>query len=135
MTNVSLAESYMIKASKRLKILYFLFDDEGYSDVIREAQEVVELAQKAMLRQVGIDPPKWHDVGSIILENSNLFDIVHGELEAIARISKWLRKERELSFYGDIDFIPTEEYTPEDAMKAIEGAKKVVETGMKVVKM
>lgn len=135
MTNVSLAESYMIKASKRLKILYFLFDDEGYSDVIREAQEVVELAQKAMLRQVGIDPPKWHDVGSIILENSNLFYIVYGELEAIARISKWLRKERELSFYGDIDFIPTEEYTPEDAMKAIEGAKKVVETGMKVVKM
>lgn len=135
MTNVSLAESYMIKASKRLKILYFLFDDEGYSDVIREAQEVVELAQKAMLRQVGIDPPKWHDVGSIILENSNLFDIVYGELEAIARISKWLRKERELSFYGDIDFIPTEEYTPEDALKAIEGAKKVVEMGMKVVKM
>ena len=135
MTNVSLAESYMIKASKRLKILYFLFDDEGYSDVIREPQEVVELAQKAMLRRVGIDPPKWHDVGSIILENSNLFYIVYGELEAIARISKWLRKERELSFYGDIDFIPTEEYTPEDALKAIEGAKKVVEMGMKVVKM
>ena len=62
MTNISLAQSYLIKAPKRFKILAVLFDDQAYSDVIREAQEIVELSSKGMLREVGIEPPKWHDV-------------------------------------------------------------------------
>lgn len=135
MTNIDLAKSYMIKAISRLKILKILLKEKDYSDVIREAQEIVELAQKAMLRQVGIDPPKWHDVGMIILENRDKFpDLTKDSLEEIAKISKWLRTERELSFYGDIDFIPTEEYTEEDAIRAIDGAKKVVEVALNVIK-
>jgi len=66
LTNIDLAQSYLLKASSRLKILDVLLAEADYSDVIREAQEVVELATKAMLRRAGIDPPKWHDVGSII---------------------------------------------------------------------
>lgn len=136
MTNISLAKSYMIKAVNRLDILDILFQKKGYSDVVREAQEIVELAQKAMLRQIGIDPPKWHDVGMIILEHSEKFpDDVKCSLEELAKISKWLRTERELSFYGDIDFIPTDEYTEEDAIKAIDGAKKVVDTALNVIKL
>ncbi len=135
MTNISLAKSYMFKAVKRLKILEMLFKERDYSDVIREAQEIVELSQKAMLRQVGIDPPKWHDVGMIILEHREKFpDEVKGSLEELAKISKWLRTERELSFYGDIDFIPTDEYSEEDAINAIDCAKKVVDVALKVVK-
>ena len=57
MTNDQLAKSYLVKAQKRLRILDVLLEEEDYSDVVREAQEVVELAQKAMLRGVGIDPP------------------------------------------------------------------------------
>jgi HEPN domain-containing protein len=52
MTNVSLAQSYLIKARKRLKILPVLMRERAYSDVVREAQEIVELARKGMLRQV-----------------------------------------------------------------------------------
>jgi HEPN domain-containing protein len=61
-TNVSLAQSYRVKATKRLKILPVLLADAAYSDVVGEAQEIVELALKGMLRHVGIEPPKWHDV-------------------------------------------------------------------------
>ena len=43
-------------------------------------------------------------------------------LREIRRISKRLRKERELSFYGAEDFIPTEEYDVEDADQAIDDA-------------
>ena len=57
MTNGSLAQSYLLKATKRLKILPVLLDEEAYSDVVREAQELVELALKGVLRQVGIEPP------------------------------------------------------------------------------
>lgn len=37
-----------------------------------------------------------------------------------------MRKERELSFYGEIDFIPTEEYTREEAKEFIEQGKKIL---------
>ncbi|MBI5308248.1 MAG: hypothetical protein HZB37_07975 [Planctomycetes bacterium] len=55
------------------------------------------------------------------------------EFKKIAYISRRLRKERELSFYGDIDFIPTEEYTDADTAKAIEDAKFVVHLAQKVM--
>ena len=58
MTNASLAQSDLVKSRHRLKILAVLMDDGAFSDVVREAQEVVELALKGMLRQVGIEPPK-----------------------------------------------------------------------------
>jgi HEPN domain-containing protein len=79
-------------------------EEQAWSDVVREAQELVELALKAMLREVGVDPPKWHDVGPILLEQSDLFPgTARHLLPELARISKWLRKEREFSFCGDID--------------------------------
>jgi Fe2+ or Zn2+ uptake regulation protein len=48
MTNISLAQSYLVKATKRLRILDVLLEEDDHSDVVREAQEIVELAQKAM---------------------------------------------------------------------------------------
>lgn len=60
MTNHTLAQSYLIKATKRLRILDVLMEEAAYSDVVREAQEIVELALKGILRQVGIEPPKQH---------------------------------------------------------------------------
>jgi len=127
MTNITLAQSYLIKAMKRLKILTVLLDEKAYSDVVREAQEIVELSLKGMLRNVGIEPPKWHDVGKIVQQYRDRFrnDTVP-HVDRLADISAWLRKEREFSFYGDIDFIPTEEYQIEDAMRAIEDARFVV---------
>ena len=134
MTNISLAQSYLIKATKRLKILPVLLAEEAFSDVVREAQEIVELALKGMLRQAGIDPPKWHDVGSILEEQERLFPAtVQKQVPRLVGISKWLRKERELSFYGDIDFIPTEEYAKKDAQRAIKDANFTVRVVRKVV--
>lgn len=87
---------------------------------MREAQELVELALKGMLRTVGVNPPKWHDVGPILEEQSQLFpEAVRPDLPRLAKVSKWLRKEREFAFYGDIDFIPTEQYGRDDAERAL----------------
>lgn len=134
MTNITLAQSYLRKATDRLDILDLLFKKGAYSDVVREAQEIVELALKGMLRAVGIEPPKYHDVGPLILEHADRFSRVSEEdLQKIAKISKRLRKERELSFYGDIDFIPTEEYKEEDAKEATEGARFVVQIAIVII--
>lgn len=134
MINRTLAQSYLLKATKRLRVLSVLLEEEAYSDVVREAQELVELALKGVLRQIGIEPPKQHDVGKFIVDfRSRLPKEVAQEAKKLADISRWLRKEREFSFYGDIDFIPTEEYTREDAERAIRDAEFVLEMARKVI--
>lgn len=134
MNNATLAQSYLVKSQKRLKILDVLLIESAFSDVLRESQEIVELALKGMLRQIGIEPPKWHDVSSLILEFRARFpESADKEAERLAEISSYLRKEREVSFYGDIDFIPTEKYSRDDAVKAIADAVFVVGIAKQVI--
>lgn len=134
MTNGTLAQAYLTKARSRLKILSVLRDDENYSDVVREAQEIVELALKAMLRHVGVDPPHVHDVGALLRQHKERFEeAVRVRIDELAAASAWLRKEREFSFYGDIDFIPTEHYVRADADRAIHDAQQVVEVASAAV--
>lgn len=134
MTNISLAISYLIKARKRLRVLKVLLDEGDFSDVVREAQEIVELALKGMLRQIGVEPPKVHDVGKSLQEHNARFPAnVASHIDRLAQISGWLRKEREFSFYGDIDFIPTEEYSREDALKAMNDAEFVVQVAQMLI--
>jgi HEPN domain-containing protein len=124
MTTNELAAGYHRKCVDRLAALDVLHSREAFSDVVRESQEVVELALKGMLRWAGIDPPTIHDVGDLLLQFTERFEGVSGqELKALAEASKELRKEREFSFYGDIDFIPTDEYDAEDADTALGQAR------------
>jgi HEPN domain-containing protein len=133
-TNESLARSYLLKAQKRLKALAVLRDEEAHSDVVREAQELVELALKGTLRAVGIEPPKFHDVGGLLLEHESKFSRgVRERLPRAAAISKRLRREREQAFYGDIDFIPTEEYSAADSERAYDEAAWVVALAGEVI--
>jgi HEPN domain-containing protein len=117
MTTNELAAGYHRKCGDRLAALDVLRARGAFSDVVRESQEVVELALKGMLRWAGIDPPKIHDVSDLLLQFGERFASVSGgELQALAKASKELRKEREFSFYGDIDFIPTDEYDADTAL-------------------
>lgn len=124
-----LTRAYLKKAEVRMEALRFFRDREAYSDVVRDAQSVVELLLKAVLRAIGVEAPKIHDVGRILEANRDLLPApVAANLLEIRKISKRLRKERELSFYGAEDFIPTEEYGLDDAEQAIQDAGFVLET-------
>ena len=134
MTNGDLAAGYLAKARIRLDVLAVLLDREGYSDVVREAQEIVELALKGMLRQAGIETPRWHDVGGVLREHADRFPAVDdARIDRLADVSAWLRENRELSFYGDDDYIPTERYTREDAQRASDGARLAVSAAAAVI--
>ena len=123
MTSQSLARSYLRKAQGRLKALAVLRDEGDNSDVVREAQELVKLALKGMLRAVGVEPPKFHDVGRLLVEHRGKFSTDVGErLDRAAQISARLRRERELAFYGDIDFVLSEQYSAADAARAYDEA-------------
>ncbi|MEQ9714509.1 MAG: HEPN domain-containing protein [Candidatus Asgardarchaeia archaeon] len=124
-----LAKDYLKRANIRLEILRILYEKKDYPDVVREAQEVVELALKAVLRNLGVEVPRMHDVSRILEKYKNMLPKeISSNLNKIKRISKRLRKERELSFYGAEDFIPLEEYDKEEALKAIKDAEFVVNT-------
>ena len=122
-----LTAAYLKKAEVRFRALFFYRDNEAYSDVVREAQEMVELLLKAVLRAIGAEVPKVHDVGRVLERHRDLLPpVMQDSLGEIKRISKRLRKERELSFYGAEDYIPTEEYDLEDADMAIRDAEFVL---------
>lgn len=134
MTSDRLAKSYLEKASVRLKMLHFLHGEKGYSDVVREAQECVELLLKALLRHLGLEVPKTHDVSRMLRDNiSVLPKEVVARLDELTEISRTLRKDRELSYYGSEDWIPTEEYSEEDSQNAITMAETVYGVVKKVI--
>lgn len=134
MTGDRLARSYLRKAALRLEVPDLLMARGGYSDVVREAQELVELTLKAALRLVGIDPPRWHDVGPVLRTHADRFpDWFRAHIEELAEISRWLRHEREFAFYGEEDVIPTEAYGPDDAERARRGARSAFEAVTRLV--
>jgi HEPN domain-containing protein len=133
-TKSELARAYLEKATKRRRVLEVLQEQQAWSDVVRKAQELVELALKGMLREVGVDPPKWHDVGPILTEQAARFpEATRRQLPQLVRISRWLRKEREFSFYGDVDFMPTERYSADDAERAIADALCALEAARQLI--
>jgi HEPN domain-containing protein len=126
-TNIRLGESYIARARGRLPFLRQMQAAGLHADVVRESQEIVELALKGLLRVVGLDPPKEHDVSKFMTrERSRLPKTVADHLGEIRRMSKRLRRERELAFYGDDGFIPSDEYDAEDSTEAILFAETIV---------
>ena len=82
---------------------------------------------------VGIDPPKVHEVGGALLESRTRFP-VNLDLDELARISRELRKDRELAFYGAEDLIPTEAYGRDDSATALAWAETVVAAATAVIR-
>ncbi len=128
MRNVELAEDYLRRAKLRLKALDVLFEGGGWPDVVRESQEILELALKGLLRWCGVDPPRIHDVSDVLLaEKDRLPPELAREAEALAAASRHLRRDRELAFYGAEDLTPTGFYSREDAEGARAAVRRTVE--------
>lgn len=135
MHNRTLGEDYLARATHRLAALDVLFDRESWADVVRESQEVVELALKSLLRFSAIEDPRVHDVGQILcLESGRLPESVRPNIEDLAAISRSLRRDRELAFYGSEDLTPSDFYQKPDAELARAGARRVVEIVTAAVK-
>lgn len=128
MRNRSLAADYLARATHRLAALDVLFERESWADVVRESQEAVELALKSLLRHCAVEVPRVHDVGQILISESHRMpDMVRPHIGELVEISRSLRRDRELAFYGSEDLTPSEFYRREDAEQALAGARRVVE--------
>jgi hypothetical protein len=127
MRNRALASDYVRRAEARLRAVDTLVDAESWADVVRESQEVVELALKGLLRHCGVDAPRIHDVSDVLTaEMSRLPATIRAEVPRLATISRDLRRDRELAFYGAEDLTPSDFYSKDDATRARDGARTVV---------
>lgn len=127
MRNKRLADDYLDRAELRLKAIDTLYRSRGWADVVRESQEAVELALKALLRFFNIEIPRIHDVSDIIQTNRELFPAaLQDELDPLCEHSRSLRRDRELAFYGSEDLTPSDFYREKDARAAREAARQTV---------
>jgi HEPN domain-containing protein len=89
--------------------------------------DVVELALKGLLRASGLEPPRIHDVSALLVaERERLPAALHPEIGRLAAISRDLRRDRELVFYGAEDLTPSTFYSRDDADRARNGASETL---------
>ena len=121
--NKDLTKDYLKRCEARLKAIQVLMNEQSYADVVRESQECIELALKALLRSVGVIPPRTHDVSKLLLDEKDRFQgSLKKNVDKFAKISKDLRRDRELAFYGSEDLTPSDFYSKEDATQAFDSA-------------
>jgi HEPN domain-containing protein len=124
--NSSLAYDYLKRAGNRLRALEVLMEARSWADVVREAQEIVEIALKALLIARNIEVPRIHDVSPVLEQNrGRLPPLIVERLTDLTRASRSLRRDRELAFYGSEDLTPSDFYTEEDAAAAFSQARLV----------
>lgn len=106
------------KAARRRKL---------HHRAIRLSQESFELSLKAILRSVGIEYPKEHEVSDAIGANMAKFpDWFQSQVAYLEEASAWLSERRGPSMYGDeISGKPASHlFNNEDSRKALEFAKE-----------
>jgi HEPN domain-containing protein len=127
MRNPELASDYVRRAAVRLRALDVLYDGASWADVVREAQEIVELALKGLLRAFDVEPPRIHDVSDVLLaERARFPRSIATKLHALAESSRQLRRDCELAFYGAEDLTPSGFYSQDDANRARASARQAV---------
>lgn len=125
MTNRDLALGHLRQAEVRLQTARFARDHAYWPFAVRQAQECVELTLKAALNFVGLDPPKWHDVGVILQQERRRFpEWFAKDVDLMAYRSRKLADDRERSMYGSAELgLPAQEIFGElDAREAVTAA-------------
>ena len=122
-----MAESYLRQARARLEDAKDAVQEENHPYAVRLSQECVELSLKAVLKAVGIEYPKIHEVSDIFPEIRDRFpDWFKTEIDFLCESSKLLFKKREPSLYGNEEALisPNEIMSKNDAEDATNRAEK-----------
>lgn len=102
MRSVKVARSYLRQAEARLEDALDALGEENHPYAVRLSQECVELSLKAVLRAVGIEYPKVHEVSDVFPGIGERFPgWFRAEIGFLMESSKVLFKKREPSLYGD----------------------------------
>ena len=90
-----MAVGLLHQAERRQKSAKVALEEADFAYVVRQCQEGVELALKVLLIYAGIDFPKWHDVGPILIREKDSLKFLNDEI-----IQKFASYSRQLSNEG-----------------------------------
>ena len=122
MKNTDLNGRLILEAQMIMEEARRAFDSGAWNLVVRRAQEVVELSLKGLLKLMGVESPKTHDVGDTFAKicTEKKIDIEGRELTEMQQISHQLAQDRAPVFYME------KEYTRKQANQALQSAEKVL---------
>ncbi|MCL0096755.1 HEPN domain-containing protein [Thermodesulfovibrionales bacterium] len=134
MNNVSMGKNYINDA----KIIFEEAKDSlsrgHYHRTVRKCQESTELASKGLLRIAGIEYPKSHKVGKVLLESPLKEKIESETLKKMAQITDDLSANREIAFYGTETEAPEELFSKSDAEEVISNSEFIFSNIDKLLK-
>lgn len=128
MTSDEMSRGFLARGVARVATLAVYLERACWPDVVREAQEAVELMLKAALRSAGIEPARTHDVAEILRANADRFPgWFAARIPDLAAISTELAGDRGPAFYGDerLGIPPDQLYGEASARRAAEQAQFV----------
>jgi len=135
--NKRMAENYLHDAEAILTEAKVARGRRLFHRAVRLGQESFELSLKAMLRSIGVEYPKEHEVSDALKENSAKFpEWFQSRLSYLEDGSVWLTEKRGPSMYGDeIAGKPASQlFTAADAKRALEYAREAVRIGKRLLR-
>lgn len=133
---LKIALSYLRQAKARLEDAKDAAKERNYPYAVRLSQECVELCLKAVLKAVGIEYPKVHDVSDVLMDVKARFPAwFQKEMDYMCESSKRLVKKRELSLYGGEEAFlsPNDVINRTDAQDAVRRADKTFQLCHKLI--
>jgi HEPN domain-containing protein len=122
LNNFGLGNKLLNEAEEYYAEMLRAYERGSWNVVVRRAQEVVELSLKGLLKMIGIEYPKEHDVGDVFERacREKRIEVEVKTLDRIKQTSSRLARERAPAFYMD------RLYSEEQAQEAKEGAEHVI---------
>jgi HEPN domain-containing protein len=98
----SLGESYLEQAKVWLRMGERVLKEGNYAFVVLAAQECVKFSLKGLLKKHGVEYPRTHDAGLVVLANKDrLPGNLTSRLDWILEVSRRLAMKRSQAAYGD----------------------------------
>jgi len=135
--NKRMAENYLRDAEAILVEARAARRRRLFHRAVRLGQESFELSLKGMLRAIGVEYPKEHEVSDALKENSARFpEWFHTHIARLEDGSVWLAERRGPSMYGDeIAGKPASRlFTATDSRKALEYASEALKIGKRLLR-
>ena len=132
----TMAIGLLRQAERRQKSAQTAFEEGDFAYVVRQCLEGVGLALKAVLIHAGVDFPRWHDVGPILMQEKESLSFWDEEkLQRFASYSRQLSNDRAKSMYGDEELLlaPESLFFQHDAREAMGYLAEVLESATEII--
>jgi hypothetical protein len=127
MNNRRLVQDYIERATHWLAAIDVLFRRESWGRCCARVPGGRRAGAEVGLARVGIEIPQVHDVSEILMaHNDRLPKRIQSHLARLCNVSRSLRRDRELAFYGSEDLTPSDFYKRADADRARADARWTV---------